>query len=69
MKTDLTAIFVIGFTVFVCIACVLCLAPVFVSFKTAWIFLCQYVSLTILANAFESIFRYVKEQINNNKSK
>ena len=73
MKKDFTAICLIAFMLFVCIACVWCLIPVFSSFATAWLFICQFVSLKILINVFKDLFNYVRKEVdksinkNNNK--
>lgn len=68
MKNDFTAICLIAFMLFVFIACIWCLIPVFSSFSTAWLFICQFLSLKILINLFKDIFNYTRKQVDKSKN-
>lgn len=63
MKNNFTAICLIAFILIVCIASVWCLIPVFSSFETAWLFICQFISLKIILNIFKDLFKFTRKEV------
>lgn len=68
MENKITAGFLMLFTLFVCVACVWCLTPVFSSFGTAWTFICQYISFQILFEVISGIYKDIKRYLDNKKN-
>lgn len=67
MKNQFTAIFILCFTIFLVIASFWCLAPVFTSLTTTFVFLCQVISLKILYEVFYGIVKFIQQYLEDNK--
>lgn len=68
MKNQFTAVFILLFTVCLVIASFMCLAPVFTSLTTTFVFLCQVISLKILYEVFYGFVQLIQKVIQEDKS-